>query len=295
MRVVISLTTLPGRYNKLHRTLVSMHKQSRKADAIYLGLPKIAKRLQQPYPELPSETQELCTVVQLEQDYGPICKILAGLQKEKDPETIVITIDDDIVYPFDFIEQFVKKAEQYPRSVIGSTGLLIGSSVMNYSSVSALTPDWNRTTGFFVPPEGRAVDILCGVSGIAYRRSFFPDEGQEMLQYDEGSLFYNDDVLISAYLNKRKVERRVFLNMPFINQKEVFDPAIDIRDGHEISSSRLTFLSRFHDAVNSARKFELLQETAPTSIADSLLLRILSCVILVIVIILCIWLFMRST
>jgi hypothetical protein len=295
MRLVVSLTTLPGRYRKLYRTLRSINSQSLKADAVYLGLPKIAKRLNLPYPRLSKKLSDLCTVVSLDQDYGPICKILGALNSETDPNTIIVTIDDDIVYPFNFLEEFAERAQKYPKSAIGSTGLLVGHNIFNYSSVSALTPDWNRVTGFLVPAEGRPVDILCGVSGIAYRRKFFPETPEEMLSYalEHQSLFINDDVLISCYLSYLGVERRVFVDLPFIDQKTIFNPKIDAKDGNEISFSRLNFIGQFHEAVNKARDVGLLTTTAPSTLEDSTALRIIICILLVAIIVLCIWLLFR--
>jgi hypothetical protein len=270
MRVVASLTTIPGRYEKLQRTLDSIWDQNVKPDVIYLGIPKVSKRLGTPYPELPNTITSRCQIISLDQDYGPICKIVGALLSESDPETIIITFDDDIVYPKTLIEELVKYSSQHPNSAIGSTGIIVGQTFFNYSFVSGLTPCWNGLTGFKVTPEGRAVDLLCGVAGVLYRRKFFPDDITPMLEYTSKypDLFMNDDVLISAYLNSRKVERRLFLNIPFAQQE------LDTQDVNAISFSRIQFLQRFHSAVNICRSIGLLEETVPTDTSEGLVIRV---------------------
>ena len=53
LRVVASLTTMPQQYDKVIRTLESLHSQTYKLDAIYLSLPEISRRLGTKYPPVP--------------------------------------------------------------------------------------------------------------------------------------------------------------------------------------------------------------------------------------------------
>lgn len=291
MRIVVSLTTLPGRYRKLARTLESIYNQTVPPDVIYLGVPKRAKRLNIDYGELPPNITNRCTIVPLDDDYGPICKIVGGLLSEHDHETIIITLDDDIVYPATIIEVLIKHATEYPDSAIGSTGLLLGHNIFGYSNVSSVSPTWNGITGFKVPPEGRAVDMLCGVSGVLYRRKFFPEDITPMLEYTyrDNDLFMNDDILLSVYIGSRGIEKRLFMDIPFFAPSKFFDPNIDIKDSSEISFSRVTFLQRFHRAVNTGRRLGLFTTPAPADMDDSFLIRMIFLVILVIILILFIW------
>ena len=82
MRVVGSITTIPGRSAKLLRTLRSLKAQDHPLDAVYLGIPKIAKRLNQPYPDFSDEIKQLCTIISCDYDYGPCTKIVGGLLAE---------------------------------------------------------------------------------------------------------------------------------------------------------------------------------------------------------------------
>src|SRR3990167_3255442 len=139
MRVVASLTTMPDKYPKIVKTLESLNKQSRKLDAIYLGLPKKSRRLGIEYPPLPEAVTKLCKVVTVE-DYGPITKIVAGLLKEQDPETVIITFDDDMIYPHTIVEKLLQHHKTYPNSAIGSSGMLLKNSC----PMCAITPNENN-------------------------------------------------------------------------------------------------------------------------------------------------------
>src|SRR5436190_11046762 len=113
-RVVGSLTTMPNQYFKLPGTLNSLHNQTRKLDAIYLGLPKVSRRLGTEYPELPDEIAELCTSVRCK-DYGPITKIVPGILMESDPNTVIITFDNDMNYHPDTVAKLLAHHDSYPE------------------------------------------------------------------------------------------------------------------------------------------------------------------------------------
>src|SRR5690349_10896883 len=100
-RVVVTMTTLPGREDIITRACESIVQQTRPPDAIYLALPKISRRLGIPYPPMPEFVRAHCTIVQPETDFGPVTKLYGALALETDPHTVIISCDDDIIYPPD--------------------------------------------------------------------------------------------------------------------------------------------------------------------------------------------------
>src|SRR5687768_8477868 len=96
IRTVFSLTTTPDRINRIRPTLESLRDQTRPANAIYLNVPYYSRKTGKPYqlPEWLDDFPEV-TVVRCE-DYGPATKLIPALELEKDPETIIIVVDDDI-------------------------------------------------------------------------------------------------------------------------------------------------------------------------------------------------------
>ncbi len=221
-RVVFSLTTLPSRINNLRPTLQSLNNQTISPDNIYLTIPRKCKRLGKKYPLIPAEITDICDIVYIEKDYGPITKILGALIKEKDPDTLIITVDDDITYPPNMIETFLKYHKRYPDSALGSSGLSLGGWFFQYSiKYNQKKNDyWFTMT---VPSKGRPVDILYGYAGVLYNRSFFPSYHSfknELLEIINGDkdLFRNDDVTLSFYLNREGIERRVVQMSEVVNR-----------------------------------------------------------------------------
>jgi hypothetical protein len=224
-RIVATLTTLPDRYNLLSQTIDSLVNQSIKFDNIYISLPERTRRFNTVYPPLPSSIikHEAVIPVAIESDYGPITKLLGALKRESDSNTIIISVDDDIIYPYDFVEKYLALHKKYPHEVICGGGLLYNKSIL-YSSVVHNNDNittLNGLLGFNIPSEGRNIDIVFGIGGVVYKRGFFPSYDKlydNLLQYalNDNNTFLNDDVMISGYLSKMNIKRRIFANAPYI-------------------------------------------------------------------------------
>jgi hypothetical protein len=223
VRIVASYTTLPSRYEVLYMSIMTLKKQTRPPDAIYVALPKRAARLNIDYPPLPAHFDGLCTVVHTEVDYGPLTKIYGALMAETDPDTIIISCDDDVFFDPTHIEVMLRHHKQHPHCCICGTGALISRGMLFISIVSSIQPfhKWRGFTGFTVDKEGRKVDLIFGAAGVLYTRGMFPIKEQlfeELLSHalNDSAIFHNDDVLISGYLSKKNIGRRVFLDIPSV-------------------------------------------------------------------------------
>jgi len=274
-RVVGTLTTMPDRYHKVVKTLRSLHDQTRKLDAIYLGVPTLSRRLNIPYPPITDEMAELCTVVSCT-DFGPITKIVGGILQESDPNTVIISFDDDMMYPPNLVEVLVKHHQKYPDSALGSSGMLLRYSC----PMCAITPNENnffyRIPKFPVPPEGRRVDSIYGYPGALYVRKFFPDNDkleEEFLKYSlvNHEMLMNDDIVISGYLSLKSVERRIFPNMPVVSF--VIDDVTGIRERatNEISYDLDRFFQRMNSAIATAKSIGMYSTTEPLDISETII------------------------
>lgn len=196
MRVVVSLTTIPGRDKILHRTINSLLFQNRPPDAIYLWLPdSLFVGESSSYLGLDG------IIVSSGPDLGPAMKLLPVLEKESDPETCIITVDDDIEYPTGLVERLIAASNLLPDHALGFTG-------------------WNRVdgpAGFEVHHYNEAVpqaamfqpvQVLEGYRGVMYRRSFFAHDIHKHLT-EQTAFRYHDDILISGYLASRGIVRSV--------------------------------------------------------------------------------------
>jgi len=291
LRVVATYTTLPDRYEVLRRSMESMRAQTHKLDAIYLALPKTASRLGKEYPPLPDEFRELCTVVPTEIDYGPITKIYGALISETDPSTVIISCDDDVLFAPDHVEKMIGNHLRYPNISICGTGALISRGLALISIVSTVHPfrPWNGMTGFKVDPvEGRKVDLIFGVAGVLYRRGFFPSNERlhdEILQYSlrDHSVFCNDDVLVSGYLSRQGIERRVFLDIPTITH---------VNGADALSSNIISMITRLNRSISKVKEYGFYPTMEQMDVTETTAFRVgVALVIIIIIIILCIIMF----
>lgn len=291
MRVVASLTTMPDRYFKVVKTLESLQKQTYKLDAIYLSLPIRSRRLNIEYPPLPNEIAKLCTVVPCT-DFGPITKILGGILSEDDPSTIIITFDDDMLYPENIVEVLINYHKQYPNSALGSSGMLLKYRC----PMCAITPNENnffyRIPKFIVPPEGRRVDSIYGYPGALYIRKFFPSRNlleTDFLNYAlvDNNMFMNDDIVISGYLSLRDIERRIFPDMPVVSFVVDDTSGLRIRNNNEISYDLDKFFQRMNSSITTAKSIGMYTITEPVDISETIvgigIIVVLSILVLILV------------
>ncbi len=267
-RVIATYTTLPSRYNILIKSIQTLLEQTHKLDAIYVAIPYHSRRLDKPYPTIPRELSNICTIVRTDEDYGPIMKVYAGILSERDPETIILSCDDDVLFDTKHVETLVRHATDNPNACICGTGALISKGLLFISIVSSVKPfkQWSGLTGFNVPKAGRKVDLVFGVGGVAYRRSFFPQNKQlydDLIKYvalDE-SLLCNDDVLISGYLSKHGVDRLVFCDIPEVTHAD--------NDEEALSSDLFKMIGRMNRAINKAKELGLFPTMEQLSVDET--------------------------
>ena len=287
MRVDGSITTIPGRYAKLLRTLRSLNNQDYPLDVIYLGISRESRRLKRPYPEIPDEIKQLCTIVMCDVDYGPCTKILGGLMSEDDPDTIIFTFDDDVVYSRNLVSSMISYHHKHPNSAIGSSGALIKLGFPFYSTTANAPGTYNRLVAPKITEEGRSVDILYGFSSVLYLRKFFPPLSElydKFLKYPlmDEDVYINDDVMISALLSREKIDRRIFLGIPSVNEGKIHDPNIDTVDGNEISYDKIVFIQRLRRSINKVKEWGFFEEVQPVAVDETVVGNIGAVVIIVI-------------
>lgn len=289
-RVVASYTTLPKRYDVLVKSIKSLKQQTVPLDAIYLTIPKKAARLNQEYPSIPDELKSLCTLIHIETDFGPLTKIYGALISEKDPETVIISCDDDVEFKKDHVEILLRHHDDHPKAAICGTGALLGKGLLFISIVSSVEPfhNYKAMTGFHVPKKGRKVDLIFGVAGVLYTRAMFPNNDmlhEELLKYSllDDSIFCNDDVLISGYFSKMKIERRVFTDIPSI---------IHLSGDDALSGEIFKMISRLNVAIDKVKQHGLFLEMEEVSFNETPAGRIfIALIFIIIIIILVIYMF----
>lgn len=194
-RFVISLTTLPDRLPHIKPVIKSIIDKNPGIDKLYICLPygDVDEEL------IPNDT-DIIKVIRCK-DYGPITKILGCLPYENDPDTLILTLDDDTIITQNLSKIFKKKSLRYPDSALSMSGWCHGS----FPSYFQLVIDNDKDI---------YVDWIQGVHGILYKRKFL--DLDEVLEFDKDVkvLFKNDDHRISAYLETKNINRLVINRNP---------------------------------------------------------------------------------
>lgn len=122
-KVIVSLTSYPARIGYVHLAIKSLMLQSYKPDRIILWLAEE----QFPDKKLPAELTDLCKygleIIWMHDIYGHK-KYFYPILNQQENE-LVITYDDDIIYPKNSIKRLMKKHKCFPNCVVCERGQVI--------------------------------------------------------------------------------------------------------------------------------------------------------------------------
>jgi hypothetical protein len=156
-------------------------------------LGKFEKRQDRVYENL----EHLITVQFLEEDYGPATKVLGALLIEKDPSTIIITVDDDITYERRLIQTL---ASHVPMD----SALCPACQARSFrTGPKHIIHDASWHRWFWRYNGKQCPGWLLGWAGVAYRVGYFGTDVFNVSMPDE--CFYNDDVWLSGYLRRKGI------------------------------------------------------------------------------------------
>jgi len=199
MRVVVSFTTVPGRIRHLPDFILMLSQRiCPHVNAIYFCQPLLSlKKI--PY-NIPEETQVLLkkhNITTLHcKDYGPITKLLPTLEVETDPDTVIVTIDDDVILTEGTLQNILHKARIYDECALSYTGWKTGPSLWTFEFLTNQKID-------------QSVDWIEGQSLIAYKRKFL--QGTELLKLtqmvDWG--LRHDDHILNWHLSNQLIDKKV--------------------------------------------------------------------------------------
>jgi len=196
-KVILSLTTVPNRLGSTHYSgglkplIERLTSLSYGNYEIHFNIPHKNNKSGEDYviPKWLEDWDSTKLKIFRTEDYGSITKLVPTLDRINDPETIIITLDDDLEYMDGFIEYHLNKRKEYPDCAIGFAGM------------SALDGSCHFCTT--VQKDVR-VKILEGYKTVSYKRSFFEEDFKEFALGN-----WNDDMIISAYLGMKDIKKIV--------------------------------------------------------------------------------------
>lgn len=223
-RIVVGFSTLPRRIPGLGPVLDSINAQSIRADAIYISVPRFSTRENRPYPmeELQNIAQKYgAEIVIVDEDYGPLTKLMGMLLKEPHKiDTLLITVDDDHALHPRTIESLVRGAYKYPMDVVAINGVRVDtlSRPLLPQFYSAVWLKNAPMLSSLALKDGDQVNIIMGYGGVAYPRWVFgteiPNVAMETRRKDTTANTYipklhnHDDLYTSAWLKILGVRKR---------------------------------------------------------------------------------------
>jgi len=194
-KIVVSFSTIPSRVEFIPNVVKEINKQSLKPDVIYACVPYYSKRLEKEY-ELPDFEYmgDNVRIIRCE-DFGPATKLLGCVPYEDDPDTIIITIDDDQTYHKDVFKTLTGYGEEYPDSVFSF-----------HAFSKELTPARCPIFKNIKSPKSFYIE---GFGGVLYRRRFISPEMYSYFQHNlSRDCFVSDDLVISTWLEIEGIPRK---------------------------------------------------------------------------------------
>lgn len=121
-KIIVSLTTFPGRINIVYKTVSTLLQQSVKPDEVVLWLAEE----QFPTKELPenlTRLQQFGLTIKWCDDTRSFKKLIPSLVEY--PNDIIITVDDDYYYDKDLIKTLLEENSKHPDCIIGGRAMLL--------------------------------------------------------------------------------------------------------------------------------------------------------------------------
>jgi hypothetical protein len=198
--VIITLSTIPPRFEKIQPVLDSLLKQSVVAKEINLYIPKTYKRFGS-YDINRLVVPENISIKIIEDDLGPATKILPCVREHRNEDVFIVYCDDDRLYAPTWLENLVDELRQRPGHVITASGAQLDQNYQISREAPVFTPRavkkrvkddrtylskrfvqfMRRACGFHAPKphrniyeRGGYVDFAMGVGGVALRPDDIP-------------------------------------------------------------------------------------------------------------------------
>ena len=221
-RVVVTLTTLPGRIHQIRNVLESLLQQTLAADEIRVYTPTHSAREQRAYATPPwlAAMAPRVRLVRIEKDYGPATKVIPAVRDglANGDDALLVVVDDDTLYPPRLLETFASWSRRFPDAVVSATGWPVTRS-LRY-------PHWTENYLVYgnelVAPH--PVSVVRGNCGFAVKAKFFDAKLWEEMARAPAGATVMDDVWISGHLARRHIKRYV---VPFDADQYTSDPRLE--------------------------------------------------------------------
>lgn len=238
--ITISLTSYGPRIDIAYLTIESLMQQSLKADRIVLCLAKSEFSEANLPKALKNQRERGLEILFCEEDIGPYTKFFYTLKKY--PEDIVITVDDDFIYPIDTVDLLYQAYLKEPGVIHCNR-----AHQMLLAKPGQFQPyrKWNFDQA---PSQASLCTFPTGVGGVLY----FPGSLDDSV-FDKKTFLKlapnSDDVWLKAMSLRKSVKCRKIHNHSMFTQKAISIPGSQVvslkrknkhrRDGNDLAISQV--------------------------------------------------------
>jgi len=210
--IIVNFTTTPERVAYIQPMLESLKNQTLSGFKTILWLSNFYKRSGRSMnkKDVPVFIHSYDVEVRFTEDYGSNTKLLPALKAFKDPNSILLTVDDDTCYPPDWLKGLIKATKTDSSKAYGYRAKVFQRRFLKFPFIKQrplkpLNYNYSETIILTDPTASISVDILTGVWGICYRRSFFNDDYFNLNSCKPAH--HNDDIWANGHLARNQVER----------------------------------------------------------------------------------------
>ena len=199
--VVITLTTSPQRLKKLGAVLATLDIEHLTSICIVLPYKYGSKRETYCTHDISriKNMTPLIQIVRTKDDFGPITKMLPVLDNISDEKAIVISIDDDVAYPFGMVNEMIfQKVVNFPNAVLEG-----GPPFFKRGDIPGFRKLWPEKQKPVLPHT----DFVEGWMSVAYNRKLVDTDALKEFSQMSKKCFLSDDLVISFVLAKNNIKR----------------------------------------------------------------------------------------
>lgn len=213
--IIVSLTTIPPRFQYLYLTIQSILNQTIKPDKIIIHIPKIYNNFSYKNENLPQISSDNVIYNRETKDYGPATKLLGlyntELYNNMSNDDIIIVIDDDRIYNNKLVENFLK----YSKNNITKVLTVAGWDIETLTNNKYKTKIKKQPRGIEYSNPGY-IDILGGCCGFLLTKKNSPFNHKEIFEINSNDeKYYVDDVFISGFLTLNNIDIYIIPNAIF--------------------------------------------------------------------------------
>jgi hypothetical protein len=201
MKPIITLTTIPTRLKTIHEyglkyCIESLMNQNCDDYEIHFNIPLVNRLTNKEYgiPEwLQEQVGDKLKIFRIQEDIGPLTKLIPTLERINDPEQIIIVLDDDLVYHPDLINEHLNNQVKWDLPV-------------GYDGIHSIDVHFEDMRDHFCTSNymDTRVNVLQHYKSVSYKRRHF---GDDFVEFCMDNFSWSDDLVVAAYFSSKKITR----------------------------------------------------------------------------------------